>query len=85
MRLVFRGVNCCVLSENESAMDGSILLRMVSVHGGRSPDDHRIKSGDMVRGQSLEREKGIRWMPWHQEAMKDVARCDKPRRAASRR
>jgi len=33
----------------------------------------------------LEREKGIRWMPWHQEAMKDVARCEKPRGAASRR
>jgi hypothetical protein len=22
--------------------------------------------------------KGVRWMPWHQEAMKDVVRCDKP-------
>jgi hypothetical protein len=33
----------------------------------------------------LEPEKGIRWMPWHQEAMKDVARCEKPRGAASRR
>jgi hypothetical protein len=33
----------------------------------------------------FEREKGIRWMPWHQEAMKDVARCVKPRGAASRR
>ena len=29
--------------------------------------------------KNLEREKGIRWMPWHQEAMKDVARCDKLR------
>ena len=36
-------------------------------------------------GPDLEREKGIRWMPWHQEAMKDVARCEKPRGAASRR
>ena len=35
--------------------------------------------------EDLEREKGIRWMPWHQEAMKDVARCEKPRGAASRR
>ena len=35
--------------------------------------------------QDLEREKGIRWMPWHQEAMKDVARCEKPWGAASRR
>ena len=28
--------------------------------------------------------KGIWWMPWHQEAMKDVAGCEKPRGAASR-
>ena len=31
-----------------------------------------------------EQEKGIGWMPWRQEAMKDVARCDKPWGAASR-
>ena len=35
--------------------------------------------------EEIEHEKGIRWMPWHQEAMKDVARCEKPRGAASRR
>ena len=23
--------------------------------------------------------KGARWMPWHQEPMKDVGACDKPR------
>jgi hypothetical protein len=38
-----------------------------------------------VRVMGIEYEKGIRWMPWHQEAMKDVARCEKPRGAASRR
>jgi hypothetical protein len=38
----------------------------------------------VVRGECFEREKGIRWMPWHQEAMKDVARCEKPWGAASR-
>jgi hypothetical protein len=32
-----------------------------------------------------EREKGVRWMPWRQEAMKDVARCEKPRGDASDR
>jgi hypothetical protein len=42
-----------------------------------------IQSSDWVMG--IEYEKGIRWMPWHQEAMKDVARCEKPRGAASRR
>ena len=26
----------------------------------------------------IKRQKGIWWMPWHREAMKDVARCDKP-------
>ena len=33
----------------------------------------------------LEQVKGVRWMPWRQEAMKDVARCDKPRGDASDR
>ena len=38
-----------------------------------------------ARGGCVEHEKGIRWMPWHQEATKDVARCEKPRGAASGR
>jgi hypothetical protein len=28
--------------------------------------------------------KGIWWMPWRREAMKDVLRCDKPRGAAKK-
>jgi hypothetical protein len=58
----------------ERSSSGS--LRMVSVHGA-----------DWIYGSDPENEyeKGIRWMPWHQEAMKDVARCEKPRGAASRR
>jgi hypothetical protein len=28
--------------------------------------------------------KGIRWMPWHQEPMKDVGACDNPRGAGNR-
>ena len=31
----------------------------------------------------IKRFKGIWWMPWRTEAMKDVARCDKPRGGAS--
>lgn len=27
--------------------------------------------------------KGARWMPWHQQAMKDVVSCDKPRGGAN--
>ncbi len=41
--------------------------------------------GREAMGVDIEQSKGIRWMPWHQEAMKDVARCEKPRGAASRR
>ena len=33
----------------------------------------------------IERDKSVRWMPWRQEAMKDVARCDKLRGDASDR
>ena len=32
-----------------------------------------------------EHEKGIWWMPWHREAMKDVARCEKLGGGASAR
>jgi len=37
---------------------------------------------DFTEGQVR---KGSWWMPWRQEAMKDVASCDKPRGAASER
>ncbi len=36
-------------------------------------------------GGDIERDKGVRWMPWRQKAMKDVARCEKPRGDASDR
>ena len=54
----------------------SVRVWMAPVHGG---------SRTRASGFDYEREKGIRWMPWHQEAMKDVARCEKPWGAASRR
>ena len=28
--------------------------------------------------------KGVRWMPWHAQAMKDVVRCEKPRGVANK-
>lgn len=33
--------------------------------------------------EDLKREKGIWWMPWHREAMKDVAPCEKLRGGGS--
>ena len=38
--------------------------------GVRTPAAYRV---------AIKREKGAGWMPWRQEAMKDVALCDKPR------
>ena len=37
-----------------------------------------------VREAGIKRLKGTWWMPWHREAMKDVARCEKPRGVASK-
>jgi hypothetical protein len=50
---------------------------MVPVHGGLYPRSFGIED-------DFEYEKGIRWMPWHQEATKDVARCEKSWGAASK-
>ena len=33
---------------------------------------------------SIKRKKGIWWMPWHREAMKDVADCEKLRGIVSK-
>jgi len=36
------------------------------------------------RGMQGQATKSTRWMPWHQEPMKDAAICEKPRGAESR-
>jgi hypothetical protein len=63
---------CCVLEDPAWRN----WVWMVPVHGGLKNSNEFFVV--------LERKKGIRWMPWHQEAMKDVARCEKPWGAASR-
>ena len=50
---------------------------------GGLPACRRAGQG-LVGRHGIKRFKGIWWMPWHQEAMKDVVGCDKPRGAASR-
>jgi hypothetical protein len=71
----------CVLSSKaccgREGLHPGFWVWMVPVHGG-------LWAGPGRAWPDLEREKGIRWMPWHQEAMKDVARCEKPWGAASR-
>ena len=83
MAMVFRG-DCCVLSKSDllaRSCAWSVRMAVAAEDGFCAWWRSRACPGD----RDLEREKGIRWMPWHQEAMKDVARCEKPRGAASRR
>ena len=93
--------SCCVLSERSAVSrtaSGGAVGGMAGADFGLTTGDRQPataseagfcawwRSPERSGGKSvLEREKGIRWMPWHQEAMKDVARCEKPRGAASRR
>ena len=44
-----------------------------------------LEFGSRIRRESFGQvPKGRRWMPWRQEAMKDVASCEKPRGVAKR-
>ncbi len=50
--------------------------------GGRHVDDVEAEPGLGQKGvvrlpDRIKRKKGVWWMPWRQEAMKDVALCDK--------
>ncbi len=60
--------------------------RAPCARAGGAPAKSQTWWGGKVRLSlvGVEESKGIWWMPWRQEAMKDVARCDKPRGAASR-
>ncbi len=59
-------------------MDGSCAWRVSGMFESFGLKTYR---GELVE---IERTKGIRWMPWHQEATKDVARCEKSWGTASR-
>ena len=62
---------CCGPSDWSRRVDMSCVRALVGVPGDGS--------------LSVEQSKGVRWMPWRQKAMKDVARCEKPRGDASDR
>ena len=38
-----------------------------------------LRVTQVTRTDHRQDNKGMRWMPWHQEPMKDVDGCDKPR------
>ena len=80
-------VRCCV---GANRRDGSSLTGTgpptrlcIRFFGSGSSGSVVPVHGRRVR-MSLECLKGVWWMPWRIEAMKDVARCDKPRGAVSR-
>ena len=63
------------------------LRRPVLVTGARdgpSGPEVQRRGGSREKRELGQVNKGVWWMPWHQEAMKDVGACDKPRRAGKR-
>ena len=40
--------------------------------------------GRALKMRAIKCLKGVRWMPWHAQAMKDVVRCEKPWGAANK-
>jgi hypothetical protein len=55
-------------------LDGELLLYRLLSHGRQE----YLKECLRLYGQATKR---IWWMPWRQQAMKDVVACDKPRGA----
>lgn len=49
-------------------------------------DEHgtRASQASLLFPGRIKRDKGVWWMPWQQEAMKDVVHCDKPWGAVNR-
>ena len=51
---------------------------------------HRVRFGERgnngraLKMRAIKCLKGVRWMPWHAQAMKDVVRCEKPWGAANK-
>ena len=62
-------------------MNGVVLQYVdMNAHSDNNADD-RLLTTDLQISQV---NKGIRWMPWRQEPMKDAVSCEKSRGAASR-
>ena len=57
---------------------GPNLPSQLAVEGGYRPylENYTVDASIICSCQVI---KGTRWMPWHQEPMKDVGACDKPR------
>ena len=60
----------------EEARECSLIYAVTTKQAGLflTDDACRVRASVMRAIKCL---KGVRWMPWHREAMKDVVRCDK--------
>ena len=79
---------CIVMSIKSRQMTASRIMISAEFHGLARPfftDLSLWGKGIDKNSFEIKRLKGIWWMPWHTEAMKDVTCCDKPRGAASKR
>jgi hypothetical protein len=54
---------------------GNVML-LVRMNGKLLPASSLVRFACLLLDQ-IKREKGVWWMPWQQEAMKDVILCDK--------
>ena len=62
---------------------GPLVRRQARIRWGRRPylENYTVDASIFVARQAT---KGTWWMPWHQEPMKDVGACDKPREVGNR-
>ena len=67
---------------------GTIALKQrsgsASYHVLKQRSGSALKTPTLLFPDRIKREKGVWWMPWQQEAMKDVVHCDKPWGAVNR-
>jgi hypothetical protein len=66
-----------VLSHCETEWTGRLCVSSMAGSAATRGWRSRVTSSDL----GIEVWKGMRWMPWQQEAMKDVGACEKPRGA----
>ena len=57
-------------------------VRLISLD--RPPPAGAARNGRALIMRAIKCLKGVRWMPWHAQAMKDVVRCEKPWGAANK-
>ena len=86
-----RQAHCWVLRDRKTLMDHhppELPTRLEPSRQAREPwwyrpylENYTVDASIFVARQAT---KGTWWMPWHQEPMKDVGACDKPREVGNR-